>query len=309
MSYTLRGRLESRLAALAAACSPPRACSPSPLHRWWPVELAALMAAVGLALDSQLYHRAARLPAGLGSRCRSALLELGALRRRSMRLAGIQAPLVAGARRSSRPRGSSRSCSATRASRSCGSPTRRTAASSAAPGSPRRSPSPSRSPPRGAVAYAHAAADRPPRGRRPPGPARDHRREVLVGEPGAVVRGGIVVRARGVTIRERHRRRRRERDRRRRRPTASTLDSVSVSGAKLDGIHVRRAAVTIRDCTIDMLGNPFGQGIDISYTIDKGTSMVEGCTVVGGQEGIVTHFTTAMIATTGSAARAARRSR
>jgi hypothetical protein len=38
-----------------------------------------------------------------------------------------------------------------------------------------------------------------------------------------------------------------------------------------------------------MLGNRLGQGIDISFNMDKGMSMVEGCTVVGGQEGITTH--------------------
>ena len=38
-----------------------------------------------------------------------------------------------------------------------------------------------------------------------------------------------------------------------------------------------------------MLGNRLGQGIDISFNMDMGMSMVEGCTVVGGQEGITTH--------------------
>ena len=56
MSYTLRGRVESRLAALLpvllAACALTGA-----LHRWWPVELVALMAAVGVALDLQVWHR------------------------------------------------------------------------------------------------------------------------------------------------------------------------------------------------------------------------------------------------------------
>ncbi len=64
MSYTLRGRIESRLAALLPVLA--GACAVAALtHRWWPLELAALMAAVGLALDAQVYHRAARLPARL----------------------------------------------------------------------------------------------------------------------------------------------------------------------------------------------------------------------------------------------------
>ena len=116
------------------------------------------------------------------------------------------------------------------------------------------------------------------------GPLVIRRREVLVGDPGAVVRGGIVVRGDGVTIRnvsvvggengitvEGFR--------------GTVLDGVSVSGAKLDGIHVRLAGVMIKDCTVDMLGNALGQGIDISYNMDMGMSMVEGCTVVGGHGG------------------------
>ena len=90
MSYTLRGRIESRLAALlpvvAAACVLAVA-----EHRWWPVEAAALMVGVGLALDLQAYHRLlpyqpgwAALPLGL--------LELG-LVLGLMRAAAVAAPI------------------------------------------------------------------------------------------------------------------------------------------------------------------------------------------------------------------------
>jgi hypothetical protein len=121
------------------------------------------------------------------------------------------------------------------------------------------------------------------------GPMVITRREVLVGAPGAVVRGGIVVRANDVTIKNvsvvggengitidgvR----------------GTTLDGVSVSGAKLDGIHVRSASVRIHDCSVDMLDNPYGQGIDISFTMGYGTSMIDGCNIVGGMQGIATHF-------------------
>jgi Right handed beta helix region len=47
--------------------------------------------------------------------------------------------------------------------------------------------------------------------------------------------------------------------------------------------------VIVRDCTVDMLGNRLGQGIDISFNMGKGMSMVEGCTIVGGMIGITTH--------------------
>ena len=56
MSYTLRGRLESRL---VAALSPAlvAAILALALHRWWPLELAGLMLAVGVALDLVVYDR------------------------------------------------------------------------------------------------------------------------------------------------------------------------------------------------------------------------------------------------------------
>ena len=107
-------------------------------------------------------------------------------------------------------------------------------------------------------------------------------------QPGAVVRGGIVIRAsdvtvknvavvggeNGITVDGVH---------------GTVLDGVSVSGAKLDGIHVRLAGIMIENCSVDMTGNPLGQGIDISYNMDMGMSMVEGCSVIGGMEGITTH--------------------
>jgi nitrous oxidase accessory protein NosD len=64
------------------------------------------------------------------------------------------------------------------------------------------------------------------------------------------------------------------------------LDDVRVVGATLDGIHVRRSQVEIRDCTIDTPGG-YTQGIDISFSADMGMNVVEGCTVVGGQVGIL----------------------
>ena len=47
VSYTLRGRIESRLAAAL-----PVLVLAFALHRWWAIELVALMLAIGLALDS-----------------------------------------------------------------------------------------------------------------------------------------------------------------------------------------------------------------------------------------------------------------
>jgi hypothetical protein len=107
----------------------------------------------------------------------------------------------------------------------------------------------------------------------------------LVGERGTVVRGGIIVRADDVVVRnvatlggdygiEVDQARR------------VVLDHVRVVGAAVDGIHVRQSTVHIRDCRVD---SPTGwtQGIDLSFSYGMGMSMIEGCTVVGGMQGIV----------------------
>jgi hypothetical protein len=120
------------------------------------------------------------------------------------------------------------------------------------------------------------------------GPIVLDRAERLVGAPGAVVRGGIRIRADDVVVRD---------------VTVIggengieidgakdvLLQRVRIRGARLDGIHVRLAAVTIRDCRID---SPAGytQGIDISFAMGYGMSVVDGCQIVGGREGIVTHM-------------------
>src|SRR5882757_6708906 len=53
MSYTLNGRIQSRLVA-----SIPALVLALALHRWWAIELVALMLALGLVLDAAVYHRA-----------------------------------------------------------------------------------------------------------------------------------------------------------------------------------------------------------------------------------------------------------
>ena len=108
----------------------------------------------------------------------------------------------------------------------------------------------------------------------------------LVGEPGAVVRGGIVVTADDVTIED---------------VTVEggdvgievrgsddvTLDRVVVRGARMDGISARLSSVDVRDCTVTAW--PTGQGIEISFGMHESRSSVRGCRVHGGTEGIVTN--------------------
>jgi parallel beta-helix repeat protein len=110
----------------------------------------------------------------------------------------------------------------------------------------------------------------------------------LVGEPGAVVRGGIVVKASGATVRN---------------VTVVggeygievegakgvLLDRVRVVGARMDGIHVRRGSARIRDCVVESLRSPWAEGIDVAFSADLGPTLVQGCRITGGYEGIVSN--------------------
>jgi hypothetical protein len=114
-------------------------------------------------------------------------------------------------------------------------------------------------------------------------------RQKVVGEPGAVVRGGIVITATGVALRD---------------VTVEggehgieivgardvQIERVTVRDAELDGINARRSTVLVRDCRISGLRSPYAQGIDVSFAFDLRMSRIQGCHVTGGQEGIVSHF-------------------
>ena len=284
MSYTLRGRAESRLAALLpvllAAC-----VLAGVLHRWWPVELVALMAAVGLVLDLEVWHRLLPYQPAWAT-VPLAAVELGVL----MAIVygfGLHAPLwpavaLFGAGWLSSVVLAQAGLPLLRLGYAeDGGELGRLGGVAAV-----------------AVVLALAGSAATYVVRLPPvvnlstgvhqGPLVITQREVLQGEPGAVVRGGIVVAhddveiknvtvvggANGITVDG---------------IRGTVLDGVTVQGARLDGIHVRDAGVIVRNCTVDMLGNRLGQGIDISFNMGKGMSMVEGCTIVGGMVGITTH--------------------
>ncbi|MDX6473110.1 MAG: hypothetical protein QOK22_1926 [Gaiellaceae bacterium] len=288
MSYTLRGRLESRLAALLAPLAVACALGAA-IHEWWPVALAATMIAVGFAFDLG-YHPAlpyqpgwAALPLGL--------LELGAVMGVVYALdihapLAVAIPLFALGWAAAQLLGHALLPLWRLSYAEDGGELGRAGALLAV-----------------AVAVPLAAAGGLWYVRLPPtihlaagvhqGPLVLDERQVLVGDPGAVVRGGIVVRHDDVTISH-----------------VSVvggvngitvdgydnvvLDHVTVKRATMDAIHVRASAVTIRHCTIDMRGMRYGQGIDISYGMVQGTSTVDRCNVVGGQDGIVTHGSMAM---------------
>ena len=283
MAYTLRGRLESRLAAsllpLAAALVLAAA-----LPAWWPAALAAVMIGVGVALDVLVYHRLFPYQAGwlalpLG------LVELGIVVGLSLAL-GLDAPLwpalgfFAGAWALAQVVGHALLPRIRLEYGEDGGELGRRGVTVGA-----------------GVALMLVATGGVAWATRPPtvtlaagvheGPLLLDHEQRLEGEPGAVVRGGIVVLADGVVIEDlaviggehgiavdg---------------ATGVRLENVRISGARLDGINVRRGQVTVRDCIVQST-EPHGQGIDISFAFDLPPSLVEGCLVHGGQEGLVSH--------------------
>jgi nitrous oxidase accessory protein NosD len=290
MSFTLRGRLESRLAAGLAPLLAAAGLA-AVITEWWPLALAAAMLGVGLvfdlAYDRWLEYQAGWLAAPF------ALLELGAVMG-VVYGAGISAPLTV-------------ALAFFAGSWLLGQvlvhavfPYTRVSYGEEGGELGRIGPAVA------AVVLAAlgllggvALAMQPPTVRLAAGihqgPLVLDRAQKLVGEPGAVVRGGILITADNVTVRD---------------VTVVggesgievddahnvTLERVRVSGAGLDGIHVRRATVHIRDCLVHSPASEYAQGIDISFGFDLAPSDVEGCTIIGGREGIVTHFTMARVA-------------
>jgi nitrous oxidase accessory protein NosD len=289
VSFTLRGRLETRLAAVLvpflAACVLSLA-----LREWWPLELAAVMVGVGLALDAIVYHRLlayqpgwVALPLGL--------LELG-LTMLLVRRLELDAPLAPAVWFFA-------------ASWIVGQvvvhavlplvrlPYADDGGELGRPGLVLSAGAPA-----ALVAVLGVAwVSQPPVVRLEAGvhegPLVLDEAQTLVGEQGAVVRGGIRVEADDVTIRN---------------VTVFggeigievrdsedvVLDDVRIGGTTMDGINARRSSLTIRDCEIDMPTVVGTQGIDISFAVTQPPSLVERCDVRGGSEGIVSHLARVM---------------
>ena len=285
MSFTLRGRLETRLAAsiapLVGACIVALA-----LKEWWPLELAAIMVGVGLALDATVYHRLLPYQPGWLA-VPLAILEL-ALVVGIVKAVEIEAPPAA-------------ALTFFVGSWLLGQilvhavlPLRRVSYGEDGGELGRAGPGLA-----AALLVHFAAAGGVAWATQPPtvhlragvheGPLHIDHSQKLIGEPGAVVRGGIIVTADDVTIEN---------------VTVTggeigieidgaenvKIEHVRVSGTSLDGIQARRASVAIRNCLIHSPVGEWAQGIDISFGFDLAPSVIEGCTILGGREGIVTHF-------------------
>ena len=276
MSYTLTGRIQSRLLATLPALLLALA-----LHRWWAIELVALMLAVGFALDATVYHRAlpyqpAWLAAPLG------LLEL-ALVYASLRVLEIAAPLRPALLLYLVAWVSAQLCVHALLPRlrleyaeAGGEPGRIGARLG------------------GAVMITVICGLGAAYAVRPPtvhlhgtvrGPLVIRHAQTLVG---GVVQGGVRIRADHVTLRDvtivggkygvdiEH-------------AQHVTLDHVRVLHFTLDAIRAMDAGVTIDHCSITAPRGPLSTGILISYSMGRPMSMVSKCTIVGVREGIATH--------------------
>jgi len=290
VSYTLRGRIETRLAGALLPVVVAALAAPL-LHKWWPLELAGLMLAIGLALDVLVYHRLlpyqpgwAALPLGLlelGLTMAAArALELGAPPRpallffaASWLLAQLLAHAVLPLLHLTWPEDG-------------GELGRAGSGLSAA------------APVALLAVLGIAWAVEPPTVRLAAGVhdgplVLDHA-QTVEGAPGAVVRGGIVITADDVTLRNLTVRGGdyaiEVRD-----AESVEIDGVLVEGAALDGINARQSQVEIRDCEIRSLPGAATQGIDISFASRLPASLVEDCVVVGGSEGIVSHMANVMV--------------
>ncbi len=276
MSYTLRGRIESRLASAVPALVVALA-----LHTWWAIEIVALMLVIGLALDALVYHRVLAYQPGWAAVPLGAL-ELG-LVYGAMRWLGIMAPLRWALVLYAVGWLAAQLCVQAlfpRARLEYGE----------AGGELGRGG--------GLTAVAVAAvvvgglgaayATRPPTVHlhgTVQGPLVIRHPETLTG---GTVLGGIIVRSNKVTIRHvtvvggengidvEH-------------ASHVMLDHVRVLHVTVDAIHVRDAGIMIDNCTIADPSGPWVQGVDISYSMGRAMSMVSHCTIAGVREGIVTH--------------------
>jgi hypothetical protein len=105
---------------------------------------------------------------------------------------------------------------------------------------------------------------------------------------GGVVRGGVVIRADHVTLKDvtivggeygvnvEH-------------AQHVMLDRVHVTGFALDAIRALDAGIMVDRCTVAAPASNLATGVLVSYSMGRPMSMVSRCTIVGTREGIATH--------------------
>lgn len=120
------------------------------------------------------------------------------------------------------------------------------------------------------------------------GPLVLDREQSLVGEPGAIVVGGIRITADGVVVRGvtvvggRYGI---EVDR----ATRVRLEDIRVFGSRVVGIDVHGSQVTIDGCLVQRPAGRDARGVNVALSADLPPTVVEHCVVNGGGEGLVAH--------------------
>jgi hypothetical protein len=272
MSYTLTGRIQSRLVATLPALLVALA-----IHRWWAIELVALMLVFGLALDVCVYDRVLTYqPAWLA-------VPLGALELWLIVLA-LRMPVTTKAvglfalgwltaqacAHAILPR---LRIDYAEAGGELGRAGALVAASVAAVVFAGVAGAVAVIPP---TVHLHGTVQ---------GPLTIRHAETLVG---GVVRGGIRIRADHVTLRNvtvvggaygvdvEH-------------AQHVMLDRVRVLHFQLDAIRALDAGVMVDKCSITAPAGNLATGVLVSYSMGRPMSMISGCTIVGTREGISTH--------------------
>jgi hypothetical protein len=67
------------------------------------------------------------------------------------------------------------------------------------------------------------------------------------------------------------------------------IEGVTVAGARLHGIEIAPGSATVRGCAITGLVSPYAQALEVRMSSGRGHTLVEGCRVDSGQEGLVSH--------------------
>ncbi|MFP5299467.1 MAG: nitrous oxide reductase family maturation protein NosD, partial [Actinomycetota bacterium] len=73
------------------------------------------------------------------------------------------------------------------------------------------------------------------------------------------------------------------------------LEDVTVTGAELHGIEIVDASALVSRAVVDRLVSPYAQGIEIRNADGRPDSAVVDSTVIGGQEGIVSHVSEVLL--------------
>ncbi len=115
---------------------------------------------------------------------------------------------------------------------------------------------------------------------------------VVEGSPGSLVHGQIDVLADGVQVRD-LRVMGADSGISVRDVTGVVLDRVTVTGAVMQGIEVVDGNAVISDCSVSSPGDPMAQGIEVRNAAGLGRTVVRGCSISGGQEGLVSHVSRA----------------